>query len=77
MRNLVKNPVVFGQEDARVRQELESYIDAIEHPTTFVKKVMGKSFWAKQDEVADAIYRHPRVVVRSGNGTGKAFAVLI
>ena len=47
-------------------------------PVLFAQEVLGiTSLWTKQKEVLDALGRHARVAVKSGNGLGKGFSAAI
>lgn len=42
-------------------------------PVEFAAKVLGVSLWEKQQQIAQAVARHPRVTVRSCHHSGKTF----
>ena len=44
-----------------------------EDPVGFVTQVLGAKPWAKQIEILEAVRKHPRVAVRSCNGSGKTY----
>lgn len=50
--------------------EFESFRD---DPCGFVNQILGASLWQKQREILAAVRDHPRVAVRSCNGSGKTF----
>ena len=47
--------------------------EALASPAKFAQEVLGVSLWEKQEEVLDALPRHRRLAVKSGNGLGKGF----
>ena len=46
-------------------------------PVTFAEEVLGVELWSKQQEVLEALGRHRRVAVKSGNGLGKGFSASV
>ena len=46
-------------------------------PVAFAREILGVHPWAKQVEVLDALARHRRVAVKSGNGLGKGFCAAV
>ena len=46
-------------------------------PVRFAHDALGVSLWWKQQEVLNAVMRHRRVAVKSGNGLGKDFTAAV
>ena len=51
--------------------------DPAADPARFAADVLGVRLWDKQKEALEAIYRRPRVAVKSGNGLGKDFTAAV
>ena len=46
-------------------------------PVKFAQQVLGARLWAKQKQIAHALYRHRRVAVRGAHATGKSFVAAV
>lgn len=44
-----------------------------EKPNKFVEEILGKDMWDKQKEIIDAVFKYPRVCVKSCNSAGKSY----
>lgn len=42
-------------------------------PCLYAEEILGVQWWAKQQEIAQAIIRHKRVLVKASHGVGKSF----
>lgn len=51
--------------------ELRDFSRYADDPVAFIREVLDGEPWAAQEEIAEAVLDHPRVVVRSANGVGK------
>jgi hypothetical protein len=49
----------------------EVYAEYRRDPVAYSREVLGVEWWCKQVEIAEAVTKHPRVLVRAGHGTGK------
>lgn len=58
----------FGPEDWVAR--MTNYQPS---PHAFARNVLGSRWWAAQEEVANALVKYRRVIVRSGHGLGKTY----
>jgi hypothetical protein len=61
---------------AQIRQQLEARRQTtryLRNPTGWLKNRTTAQFWSKQQEIANAVVRYPRVSVRSAHDTGKSF----
>lgn len=56
---------------------MNEYLDIMrigeKNPNKFIKEVLGKNLWAKQKEIIDAVFKYPRVAVKSCNSAGKSY----
>ncbi len=66
--------------DERERERLETIARVLEErrlgrtrPVQWVERVLESKLWSKQRQILNAIAKHPRVAVKSGNACGKSY----